>query len=139
ILLHSLHDALPIFGSVLKALSLVGAASPRSRALVGGMGELWSARLLAATLARRLGDTRQVVFVDARKVLVIDTGEMGPIVVWDETRPKLAEILPESFSGIAVITGFIASDREGLPTTLGRNGSDYSASIFGALRSEEHT
>src|SRR5690606_35041723 len=37
--------------SVLKALSLVGAASPRSRALVAGFGELWSARLLAATLA----------------------------------------------------------------------------------------
>ena len=33
----------------------------------------------------------------------------------------------------AVITGFVGSDRDGLPTTLGRNGSDYSASIFGAL------
>jgi len=119
--------------SVLKALSLVGAASPRSRALVGGFGELWSARLLTATLARRLGAERQVLFVDARKVLVIDTGEMGPIVAWDDTRARLADTLPADFAGIAVITGFIASDPEGLPTTLGRNGSDYSASIFGAL------
>ena len=38
-----------------------------------------------------------------------------------------------AFNGVAVITGFVASDKEGLPTTLGRNGSDYSASIFGAL------
>ncbi|MDH3266711.1 MAG: bifunctional aspartate kinase/homoserine dehydrogenase I, partial [Gammaproteobacteria bacterium] len=37
------------------------------------------------------------------------------------------------FSGIAVITGFIAADEEGLQTTLGRNGSDYSAAIFAAL------
>src|SRR5690606_14127677 len=61
--------------SVLKALSLVGAASPRSRALVAGFGELWSARLLAATLARRVARGRSVVFVDARKVLVIEPGE----------------------------------------------------------------
>src|SRR5690554_5556217 len=119
--------------SVLKALALVRAASPRSRALVGGFGEIWSARLLTATLRRRADITRQVVFVDARDVLVIEPGEMGPIVVWEEARRRVAPILPSDFDGIAVITGFIASDRDGLPATLGRNGSDYSASIFGAL------
>src|SRR5690606_20422002 len=58
---------------------------------------------------------------------------MGPIVLWEEARAKLDALLPKDFAGIAVITGYIASDREGLPATLGRNGSDYSASIFGAL------
>jgi aspartokinase/homoserine dehydrogenase 1 len=58
---------------------------------------------------------------------------MGPVAVWDQSRAKLAAALPPGFSGIAVITGFVASDKDGLPTTLGRNGSDYSASIFGAL------
>lgn len=119
--------------SVLNALALVRAASPRSRSLVGGFGELWSARLLTATLERRLAGQRRAMFVDAREVLVIETGEMGPIVVWDEARVRLARILPKDFDGVVVITGFIASDRDGLPTTLGRNGSDYSASIFGAL------
>lgn len=119
--------------SVLKALALVRAASPRSRALVGGFGETWSARLLTAALQRRVGTARRVVFVDAREVLVVEPGEMGPIVVWDDARARLARILPKDFDGIAVVTGFIASDRDGLPTTLGRNGSDYSASIFGAL------
>jgi bifunctional aspartokinase / homoserine dehydrogenase 1 len=118
--------------SVLKALALVRAASPRSRALVGGFGEIWSARLLAATLRRRVPE-RNVAFVDAREVLVIEPGEMGPIVVWDEARARLEQTLAKDFDGIAVITGFIASDRDGLPATLGRNGSDYSASIFGAL------
>jgi len=65
--------------------------------------------------------------------LVIDKGEMGPVVAWDESRPKLAALVPPAFKGIAVITGFVGADREGLPTTLGRNGSDYSGSIFGAL------
>ncbi|HEX7081222.1 MAG TPA: bifunctional aspartate kinase/homoserine dehydrogenase I [Gammaproteobacteria bacterium] len=119
--------------SVLKALSLVRAASSRSRALVGGFGELWSARLLTAVLAGRVGAGRRVLCVDARDVLVVAPGEMGPIVVWDESRERLARAVPADFDGVAVITGFIASDREGLPATLGRNGSDYSASIFGAL------
>jgi aspartokinase/homoserine dehydrogenase 1 len=42
-------------------------------------------------------------------------------------------VVPGDFAGIAVITGFIAADEEGLQTTLGRNGSDYSAAIFAAL------
>ncbi|HEU4618163.1 MAG TPA: bifunctional aspartate kinase/homoserine dehydrogenase I, partial [Gammaproteobacteria bacterium] len=119
--------------SVLKALALVRAASERSRALVSGFGEVWSARLLARLLASGPYAGREVRFVDAREVLVIEPGEMGPIVAWDESRPRLERVLPPSFSGLAVITGFIAVDREGLPATLGRNGSDYSASIFGAL------
>jgi aspartokinase/homoserine dehydrogenase 1 len=119
--------------SVLKALSLVRSASDRSRALISGFGEIWSARLLTAVLAARGLEGRAVRFVNARDVLVIEAGEMGPIVVWDESRRRLEGLLPASFKGIAVITGFIAVDREGLPATLGRNGSDYSASIFGAL------
>ncbi|HEX5420774.1 MAG TPA: bifunctional aspartate kinase/homoserine dehydrogenase I [Gammaproteobacteria bacterium] len=119
--------------SVLKALSLVRSASDRSRALVSGFGEIWSGRLLTAVLASRGLEERSVRFVNAREVLVVEPGEMGPIVVWDESRRRLASVLPQSFKGIAVVTGFIAVDREGLPATLGRNGSDYSASIFGAL------
>jgi aspartokinase/homoserine dehydrogenase 1 len=124
-------------GSILKAVSLVRSASQRSRDLVSGFGEVWSARQVAAFFESELGKSkdgaREVKFVDARDVLVIEQGEMGPAVAWDASRPKLAALLPPSFKGIAVITGFIGSDREGLPTTLGRNGSDYSASIFGAL------
>ena len=41
--------------------------------------------------------------------------------------------LKAGFAGTLVVTGFIASDRSGIQTTLGRNGSDFSASIFGAL------
>ncbi len=119
--------------SVLKALGLVGAASDRSRSLIAGFGEIWSARLLTAVLAARLPAGKTARFVDARQVLVVEPGEMGPIVVWEESRARLERVLPEGFAGIAVITGFIAVDREGLPATLGRNGSDYSASIFGAL------
>jgi len=119
--------------AILKAVALVRTASERSRDLVAGYGEIWSARMLSAFLARELEQTRQVMFVNARDVLVIEQGEMGPVVVWDDSHAKLDALLPPAWEGVAVITGFIASDRQGLPTTLGRNGSDYSASIFGAL------
>lgn len=119
--------------NVLKALALVRSASHRSRDLVAGFGEIWSGRLLAAVLARDDAIGVPVRFVNARDVLVIESGEMGPIVRWDESRARRLAVLGADFSGIAVVTGFIASDRDGLPTTLGRNGSDYSASIFAAL------
>ncbi len=128
-----LGSELDDIASILEALKLVRSASQRSRDLISGLGEVWSARQIAAFFTVEFAKKRDVVFVDAREVLVVDRGEMGPVVAWDASRPKLAALLPEGFRGIAVITGFVGSDREGLPTTLGRNGSDYSASIFGAL------
>jgi aspartokinase/homoserine dehydrogenase 1 len=123
--------------AILKALTLVRAASNRSRDLVAGYGEIWSARQIAAFFKRELGKDRDVLFLNARDVLVIEHTEMGPVAVWDLSRQKLAAALPKNFAGVVVITGFVASDKNGLPTTLGRNGSDYSGSIFGALLDAE--
>jgi aspartokinase/homoserine dehydrogenase 1 len=117
---------------VLKAVALVRSAPQRSRDVVAGYGEIWSARLLAALLAQEGGE-RGGTWIDARKVLTVHETELGPTVLWDISNARFAEILPKDFNGIAVITGFIAADEEGLQTTLGRNGSDYSAAIFASL------
>lgn len=119
--------------SVLKALALVKTASNRSRDMVSGFGELWSARLLAAVLEQEVGAAGSILCIDARDILVVEPGEMGVGVVWDLAAERRKAVIPTDFKGIAVITGFIARDRDGLQTNLGRNGSDYSASIFGAL------
>lgn len=100
---------------------------------IAGYGEIWSARLLAALLEERLGSDRAGTWIDARQVLTVRQGDLGPTVLWDETRDKMASVLAADFAGIAVITGFIAADEQGIPTTLGRNGSDFSAAIFSAL------
>ncbi|HEX8691056.1 MAG TPA: bifunctional aspartate kinase/homoserine dehydrogenase I [Longimicrobium sp.] len=100
--------------------------------MVAGLGEVWSARLLAAHLAAR---GARAGWLDAREVLVAEPGEGTARVEWETTRARLAAWrdarggLPETL----VVTGFVASTPAGAPTTLGRNGSDYSASIFGAL------
>ncbi len=121
---------------VLKAITLVRQAGQRSRDLISGYGELWSSRLLAAFLTERaaaLPGGRPIHWIDARDLIVIERGEMGPAVQWEESRANARRLFPAELRGTVVITGFIASERNGLPTTLGRNGSDFSASIVGAL------
>jgi len=121
---------------ILNAVSLVRSAAQRSRDVVAGYGEIWSARLLAAFLDQQSVDDplkRQVSWVDARQLLVVDPGELGPAVLWERSRERVGRYVPDVSTSIVVITGFIASDSDGLQTTLGRNGSDYSASIIGAL------
>ena len=119
---------------VLKAVALVRSAPQRSRDIVAGYGEIWSARLLAALLGE-LEPERGGSWVDARQVITVRQTELGPTVLWDTSRENFRNVVPADFSGIAVMTGFIASDETGLQTTLGRNGSDFSAAIFAALAS----
>lgn len=117
---------------VLKAIALVKSAPQRSRDVVAGYGEIWSARLLAAYLGQE-APSRGGTWIDAREVVTVRDAELGPTVMWAESQSKMDRALPEEFNGIAVITGFIAGDEDGLQTTLGRNGSDHSAAIFAAL------
>lgn len=125
---------------LLHAVSLVRQAGERSRDIIAGFGELWSSRLLAAflgELAAKRNPRRVVRWLDARELIVVERGEMGPAVLWEESRAKAAHQFPSDSNGIVVITGFIAAERDGLYTTLGRNGSDFSASIVGALLDAE--
>ena len=117
---------------VLRAIALVKSAPQRSRDVVAGYGEIWSARLLAAYLEQEAPE-RGGHWIDARKMITVHETELGPSVSWDASRTRFAAEVADDFEGIAVITGFIASDEAGLQTTLGRNGSDFSAAIFAAL------
>ena len=116
----------------LEAIARVKSAPQRSRDVIAGYGEIWSARLLAALL-QLLSRERGGTWIDARDVLIVSQTELGPTVQWDESQAKFDRAFAANYNGIAVITGFIATDEQGLQTTLGRNGSDYSAAIFAAL------
>ncbi|MEX2495945.1 MAG: bifunctional aspartate kinase/homoserine dehydrogenase I [Woeseia sp.] len=111
----------------------LAAGKPRSDEVVSGFGEIWSARLLAAQLERKLGRPRAGTWIDARQVITVRQGELGPAVQWQPSHAGWKAALAEGCTEVAVITGFIAVDEEGRQTTLGRNGSDFSASIVAAL------
>lgn len=116
-------------------LSICSASDAQQTAIdrISGFGEIWSARLLAAYLEQRFGASRAGTWIDARAVITVRQGDLGPTVNWDQSRSNMARVVDTGFSGIAVMTGFIAADEHGVQTTLGRNGSDYSAAIFAAL------
>jgi aspartokinase/homoserine dehydrogenase 1 len=128
---------------VLQTTSVMRSAAQTVRDLVAGYGEIWSTQLFHRYLAQR-GRRRGVRWIDARRCVTVLWGPLGPAVQWDESRAKLDGLLhaagiDPAAAGVAageatlVITGFIASDPNGVQTTLGRNGSDFSGSIFGAL------
>jgi aspartokinase/homoserine dehydrogenase 1 len=97
---------------------------------VPGFGEVLSSHLMHAALG---GETASWQRLDARDVLVVHEGEMGMAVDWDESRARLTAWRARHGDGNVVITGFVARDALGRATTLGRNGSDYSAAIFANL------
>jgi len=132
-LLHQWSEDAEDIAENLTAIAVAKAAPQRARDIVAGYGEIWSARLLAAHLGQELGDDRAGTWIDAREVLKVRYSELGPTVLWESSQAAFDVIIGSDFSGIAVITGFIASDEDNLQTTLGRNGSDFSAAIFAAL------
>lgn len=117
----------------LRKMAKTKSAPQRSRDIVAGYGEIWSARLLAAVLARKFGSERAGQWVDARDVISVRHSELGPSVNWETSQKNWASTLPVDPGNFLVMTGFIARDEQGLQTTLGRNGSDFSAAIFAAL------
>jgi aspartokinase/homoserine dehydrogenase 1 len=118
---------------ILHTVKLTRAAAQNVSDLIAGYGEIWSTKLFHRFMEERSGRKGPFQWIDARKVVVVEWGPLGPGIQWAESRAKLREVVAPDFKGALIITGFIASDRRGVQTTLGRNGSDFSASIFGAL------
>jgi len=118
---------------ILHTVKLTRSAAKNVSDLIAGYGEIWSTKLFHRFMEERSGRAGPFQWIDARKVVVVEWGPLGPGIQWEESRAKMRELVPADYKGTLIITGFIASDRRGVQTTLGRNGSDFSGSIFGAL------
>ena len=113
------------------ALAVLREVSPRSLDAVLAAGEVVSSRVVAAAIAdHRIGS----VWVDARGVIVTDSEYNAAVPDMLETADRTRDrVAPHaSRCRVAVLGGFIGSTSNGVTTTLGRGGSDYSAAIFGA-------
>ena len=108
---------------------LTAPLSEAQKAQVLGHGEVWSSRLLAALLCQH---DLQAVAQDARAFLRAEVGAQ-PEVDRARSYPLIKEALAQHAHCRVVITGFMAQNSDGETVLLGRNGSDYSATVIGAL------
>ena len=138
--------------SLVRSLTLIKSVPAVTMEVVTGFGEIWSAQTLHAYL-----QTQGVPcdWVDAREILVVksdsaglgekgSTSTTGVVPLWGETSKRMAawwtkwgqpfeKLDYNEKSPILVCTGFVATSKDGVPTTLKRSGSDYSATIFAKL------
>ncbi len=108
----------------------MGELTPRATDAVSAYGERVSSVIVAARF-RALG--LAATQVDSRTVLVTDARHTQAAPLFEQTNEKLRCVIPPLVQqGVVVMGGFIASTEDGVTTTLGRGGSDYTASIVGA-------
>ena len=124
----SFEPEFQLLEKLLEGVSLLKDYSPKTKDLVLAQGELMSAKLVAALLkCKGLEST----FVDSREIFktdaVVGNAQIINSVSEKLTRDRFATIPPNH---VAVVTGFIASTEKGDTTTLGRNGSNYSAALL---------
>jgi bifunctional aspartokinase / homoserine dehydrogenase 1 len=126
------RDCLDIAG-MLQTVRLIRSSTYSMRDVIAGFGEIWSTRLFAPFLRERGRIKGDILWIDAREVIIVEWGSLGPAVQWTASEANLHKLVPANFNGRLIVTGFIATSTKGKQTTLGRNGSDFSGSIFGAL------
>ena len=100
-------------------------------------GELLSTVILSTYLSH---SGIKNMWLDARDLIVTDSNYRDASVMWDETEKEIKRAIDFDKDNIYIVQGFIGADRHKNPTTLGREGSDFTAAIFGyVLDAEEVT
>src|SRR5271166_381470 len=103
-------------GGVLQTVRLIRAATYSMRDIISGYGELWSTRLFAPFLRERGRIPGDVLWIDARQVIIVEWGSLGPAVQWTVSEANLKRLVPAGFKGRLIVTGFVASTLKGNQT-----------------------
>jgi aspartate kinase len=129
---EEIEQLLSGFEILCASVRVLGEVTPRALDAISGLGERMAVRILAGAL-RSNGVPAESV--DATELIVTNDHYQSAAPLMEATQEKTrSRLLPLLENGIVpVVTGFIAATPSGVPTTLGRGGSDYSASIFGAV------
>jgi len=121
---------------LVKGLAILGELTPRSIDAISSYGERLSSYIVSLAFAHY---GMKAGHVDARRVIVTDQRHTQAAPLYSQTYARLArEIPPLAKESIVVMGGFIGATEDGVTTTLGRGGSDFTAAIVGAgLGAEE--
>lgn len=126
-----LHHDINNLKAMLRAIYIAGHATESFSDFVVGHGELWTAQMLSYVVRKNGLDCE---WMDTREVLIVNpsgSNQVDPDFV--ESEKRLEEWFSRHPSKTIVATGFIASTPQNIPTTLKRDGSDFSAAIMGAM------
>jgi len=119
--------------NVLHGIFLIRELSARTKDFVLSFGERLSAFLIAAAFN---ADGLPAKYLDARKIIITDEKFGSASIIKDETYKNIQDYFANA-TEIQVVTGFVSGSKKGRTTTLGRGGSDYTASILGAALKAE--
>jgi aspartate kinase len=132
---RTLDDHFRELTELVKGLAVLGELTPRSIDAISSYGERLSS--VVVTLAFQHFGLR-AVHLDSRRVIVTDQRHTQAAPLFPETYARLCAVVPPlADQGVVVMGGFIGSTENGVTTTLGRGGSDFTASIVGAGISAE--
>jgi aspartate kinase len=133
---RTLDDHFQEMTELIKGIAVLGELTPRSIDAISSYGERLSSYIVALAFEHY---GLPSVHVDSRRLIVTDHRHTQAAPLFAETYKRLADVLPPlAASKVVVMGGFIAATEEGVTTTLGRGGSDFTASIVGAgVKAEE--
>jgi aspartate kinase len=117
-----------------------GRLTPRSADGIAAYGELLASSILSLSLDRTGGaDDLESPWIDCRQVLITDGSFNRALPIYEETDARLRKaLLPHVAAGrVPVMGGYVGATRDGVTTTLGKEGSDFSAAIVGAALGAE--
>jgi len=126
-------DAMEELGELLHGVSLIKELTPRTLDRIKSFGERNSAFILSQVISQ---DGLAGAYLNATEVVVTNNNFGSAQVYLEETYANIQARF-EGSDNIFIITGFIGSNKNGVTTTLGRGGSDYTASLFGAALNVE--
>jgi aspartokinase/homoserine dehydrogenase 1 len=120
------------FQNLCQAISVLGETTPRALDTVASLGERMSVRLLAGILHSQ---GIPAPYVEANRLIVTDNRYQAAHPDLEATTRLTRQVLEPLLEAgqVPIVTGFMASGPDGVITTLGRGGSDYSAAILGAV------
>lgn len=129
---HEVNLLINEFTNLCRAISVLGKATPRALDTIASLGERMSVRLLAAILQSQ---GIPAPFVEATRLIVSDDNFQNAHPDLESTAQLARQNLePLLFAGqVPIVTGFIAATANGITTTLGRGGSDLTATLIGAV------
>ena len=128
-LLQFINASFTEIRNLCNGLMMLNELTPRTKDRIGGYGELLSSRIIASAFNQQ---NVPAVWKDSRKLIQTNSSYGAASVDFEITNKKIKDEFESNNDSLFILPGFIAADAQGVMTTLGRGGSDYTAAIMAA-------